>query len=140
MSSDFDFFVCDGSVKLQEQFYFKSCFILFFTSTTLVNYFCFQEFFFFQNESVSELNQAKENSNFEATRPRDLFAIRFAVHNQRYHSIGQFCSDVKNVIQSIIDETERLELEKIFKEESGKVFSWFNFETGKVKDNINEAE
>uniref|UniRef100_F6PQ66 [histone H3]-lysine(4) N-methyltransferase n=1 Tax=Ciona intestinalis TaxID=7719 RepID=F6PQ66_CIOIN len=66
--------------------------------------------------------------------PRDLFAVRFAVHNGRYHSVGTFCSHVAAILDSVVDDNDREEVGKAFCKEAGSVFSWFNFETGKVRD------
>ncbi|XP_078490098.1 histone-lysine N-methyltransferase 2A [Ciona intestinalis] len=70
----------------------------------------------------------------DTARPRDLFAVRFAVHNGRYHSVGTFCSHVAAILDSVADDNDREEVGKAFCKEAGSVFSWFNFETGKVRD------
>ena len=44
------------------------------------------------------------------------------------------------MIRSVCDEAERETLEKSFRETAGSTFSWFNFETGKIKDTDNDTE
>ena len=90
-----------------------------------------------QNEPISDDDSKPQSA---VTKPRDLFAIRFAVHNQRYQSIGQFYSDVMHVVESVTESSEKEALESVFKEEASRVFSWFNFQTGKIKDEQDLSE